>query len=167
MTSHIVSAILPTTANFEAVYLVDNKRAGFLYDSVRFARSAAPGSDVRFAYIESGKVLNPAERSSSGTVLPIEYVNLGLLPMRAEDPNTRATRLMLFSIDPFTAEHLGRLIGFAQSLAHDWAGAIDICFPDFNPLTHSNEVGRIKNAFVDKAITARTEVRSYRPEFNN
>ncbi len=77
--------VLPESLKYEAIYLVDNKRAQFLFDSVNFARHIAKGADLSFFYADTGKNVHPLSRTNHGPFLPVEYVNTTVLALRIAD----------------------------------------------------------------------------------
>jgi hypothetical protein len=151
----------------EIVYIVDNKRISFIYDSLKYARQIFAGSEIEFFYFDTGKNNNPLSKKSSGTVLPIEYINTSILPLRVAIKDTENVALMLFSIENFSDDGLKQLIGMAHNLSNNWASKIIICFPDYSHLNHQNTVAAIKTSFSDKKTTARLEVNSYSADFRN
>src|ERR1035441_9460251 len=60
--SQVDRAILPDTLNYESVFVVDNRRAQFVFDSVHHARGLADGCDVAFFYPATGKNVNPVTK---------------------------------------------------------------------------------------------------------
>ncbi len=158
--------VLKSDDHYSGVYFVDNKTASFLYEAITFVKAIDVESATSFAYIETGKYTNPASRQFSGDSLPLEYLNLGLLPMKATDKAEFHT-LYLCSAAPFKEENLGRLIGLSQSMSQDWANNVKILFPDYDPLHHEKLAGRVLTAFADKKITKKLEIGSFKPSFLN
>lgn len=158
--------VLKSDDRYSGVYFVDNKTASFLYEAITFVKSANAESTTSFVYIETGKYTNPASQKFSGDSLPLEYLNLGLLPMKATDKAGFHT-LYLCSAAPFKEENLGRLIGLSQSISQDWANKVRILFPSYDPLHHEKLAGRVINAFADKKITEKLEIGTYKPSLLN
>src|SRR6266496_1592593 len=111
-TSHV-----PDDNPFEAIYVVDNKRIAFIYDSVIFARKQFPGAAIEFYYHETGRNMNPLTTTRSGAILPAEFITSSVLAFRVEPSASHDITLLLFLNDPFTEDALRRMIGLAQSLS--------------------------------------------------
>jgi hypothetical protein len=131
-----------------------------------FARRQ-PKVRCEFHYHESGRNLNPLVNSKNGSVLPVELITSPVHPLRVEVADSNEVRLMLFLDESFEADALRRMIGLAQKLSGDWTRHIDICFADFDPLTHENTVQGVKSSFEDKKITDAISVTSFRGDFRN
>lgn len=153
---------------FDSVYLVDNQRIDFIFHSISFAQNYYPEeAEILFYYPDTGKNLIPLEKQNCGKILPVEYINASIIPMRVEELKTKQVTLMLFTIDPFSESDLIRLIALAQDLSKSWAGKITIAFPDYNELKHSQDVRIAKNAFVNSFITNNLDVVSYKNDFKS
>jgi hypothetical protein len=153
---------------FDSVYLVDNHRIDFIFHSISFARNYySEQSEVLFYYPDTGKNIIPSEKHNCGKILPVEYINASIIPLRVEELLTKQVTLMLFTIDPFSKTDLTRLIALAQDLSKSWAGKITIAFPDYNELSHSHEVRIAKNAFENNLITHNLQVVSYKNDFKS
>lgn len=157
--------ILQSKDKYDAIYLVDNSSAGFLYDAVGYIKTSDPTAEVKFCYVESGKYLNSVTKEFSGDILPIEYLNLGILPFKIT--KDKVSTLALCCAAPFNSVELGRLIGLSQSISQDWAAHIKLLFRDYNPLVHRNIVSETSAAFQVKKIISKLEVGSFDPNFIN
>jgi hypothetical protein len=163
----VSSVVTPGIDEHQTVYIVDNKRISFIYDALTYARQAFAGSEVEFFYFDTGKNNNPLSKKSSGLILPLEYINTSVLPLRIGVKDSENVVLMLFSIESFSEDGLKRLIGLAHSLSNNWASKIVICFRDYSQLNHHNIVAAVKTSFSDKNTTARIEASSYTIDFRN
>jgi hypothetical protein len=157
--------ILQSQDKYDAIYVVDNRSASFLYDAIGYVKAAYSAAEVKFCYVESGKYLNSVTREFNGNVLPIEYLNLGILPFKLT--KDKISTLILCCTAPFNGSELGRLIGLSQSISQDWAAHIKILFRDYNPLLHSNVVAEVSGAFQVKKVIDKLEVGSFDPNFIN
>jgi hypothetical protein len=146
---------------YNAIYLIDCKAASFLYDAIGYVQAEETGSEISFSYMETGKYTNPATRRYSGDILPVEYANLGLIPIKSVINNIGT--LSICCQKSFNKEELSRLIGLAQSMSLDWATKIKLLFPDYNPLEHLNAVGEVKNQFEIKSVIDKLEIGCFRP----
>jgi len=149
---------------YEAIFVVDDYRAAFLFDSISFVRSKFKGSTVEFLYPHTGRNINPATREAAGGVLPVEYINSSVLLFRITANDGRKS-LVLACIESFHLDRLRRLIGLAQEITSDFAAESYILFPDFDALGQGNMVREAKIGFEDKRFTETVSVGSFRPDF--
>ena len=147
------------------IYVVDNKRIAFIYDSLAFAKRLYPNSEIEFYYFDTGKNTNPLTKQHSGPLLPVEFINTSILPLRVGIKSSDTTVLLLCSLENFSEDGLKLLLGLAKNLSGNWASKIVLCFPDYISLTHQNTVQGVKAAFSDKKTTGMLEVRSYAADF--
>lgn len=152
---------LNTGINHNGIFLVDNKRIQFIYDSINYARNnftKGDGFDVDFIYFTNG--LNNDERNMrNGKILPVQYINTSVLPMRASKHNE--TTVMIFSVDNFDKNDLMKFMGIAKNIGCNVQGATQICFPDYNETEHLPEVNNMKQIFNDASFTANLIVTNY------
>lgn len=163
----IANSILPADYNYDNIYIVDNKRIDFIYLSLKFAHSNFTDSDVSFFYPDTGKNINPTIKKNFGKILPVEYINSSILPLRIENKTTKQTTLALFTIDSFEIEDLKRLISLSQELSKSWSSNILLCFPDYNEIRHVGEVRTAKSIFEDSNLTHNILVKSYNDSFKS
>jgi hypothetical protein len=151
-----------------AIFVVDNKRMAFIFDCLGFAHLLHATSSIEVLYFDTGKNTNPLVKVHSGLILPVEYINTSVLPLRIGDiDNTGTNELMLFCSEAFTREGLCLLFGMAQRFSGSWANRVLICFPDYDPLIHANDVQQTKASFSDKNVTSVLEVACYASDFRN
>lgn len=146
---------------YEAIFIVDDFRAAFLYDSIRFVRQNYANSKVEFLYPQTGKNINPSTREAGGDVLPVEYINSPVLPFRVTTTDNKKI-LVLASSDGFAGENLKRLLGLAQTLSQEFASRTVILYPDYMPLQHENIVQEAKAGFENKNYTESVGVDCFR-----
>ncbi len=150
--------------NYDVIYLVDNNRISFIYDTVKHLRSTYSESKVEFFYPNTGQNYNPSSRETAGSVMPVEYVNASILPLKITNSDGSKS-LVLSSVEEFHKDRLRRLIGLAQDISLDFTSSTLILFPDFNNLRHSNDVQASKTGFKDKDFTKNITVGCYRNDF--
>jgi len=161
----VSNVILPDTLKFEAIYLVDNKRAGFIYDSIDYARQLERGCEVTFFYHETGASFNPERKLNDGPVMPVEYVNSSVLALKIADSSSARQILMLSTLEPFSQPAVKRLLGLAQHLSQGWCSRIVLAFPDYSELDHSNLMQEAKACFSDSKFVDGVEARCYDRDF--
>ncbi|ATN05282.1 hypothetical protein CRN76_07625 [Chryseobacterium indologenes] len=162
ITSKLSSAILPKIYNYDTIYLVDNKKLEFIYSSISYAKNINSNFDLKFFYQDTGKNINPMMKKYYGDILPVEFINSSVLPMRLEDPISNSTKLVLTCIDSFNIDDLKKLISLAQELTKSWPSDIIIGFPDYNEINHSKDVVIAKLAF-ESNFTKKLNVVSFYP----
>ena len=148
-------------------YVVDNKRIDFIFSSILYTRNKFKNSDISFFYPDTGKNLNPATKRNNGKVLPIEYINSTIIPLRVEDVQTKKTTLVLITNDNFELNDLKRLIGLSKELSKSWPSEIVICFPDYNELRHSKDIRNAKTTFEDETFTQNIIVENFNTNFKS
>lgn len=152
--------------NYGSIYVVDNKRVSFIYDTIKHLVNANPSSDLNFFYPNTGKNYNAINRESSGKVLPAEFINSGVIPFKLTHQDKSKT-FVVASIDGFHQDNLKRLMGMSHTMGLDLARDTAILFPDFDVLRHENQVSEAKSSFRDKHFTGNVRVSSYRPDFRS
>jgi len=163
--SHASKAILPDTLSYEAIYVVDNRRAQFVFNSVHYARKVGNGRDVAFFYPDTGKNVNPMTKETHGTFLPVEHINSSVLVFRLADKSSSERTLLLSTIEPFSEVGLKRLMGLGQSISQDWCSRVILAFPDFDKLHHGNMVQSAKGCFSNATFANGTEIHCYEDDF--
>lgn len=152
---------------FHSFYVVDNNRIDFIYKSLVFSKNKFPNCDIQFYYPDTGKNLIPTQKQNCGSILPVEYINTSILPLRVENKETGKTTLALFTINPFELNDLKRLIGLAQDISKSWSSNVLIAFPDFNGLSHMNEIRKAKSSFENSKLIDGLEILSYNDSFKS
>ncbi|MCB0170587.1 MAG: hypothetical protein KDJ97_08550 [Anaerolineae bacterium] len=151
---------------FDSVYLVDNNRADFLYDTISYVTDRFENMEVEF-YIPSTGYNNTIQaRRTSSPILPVQYINSSILPFKVvQDVSTEI--LILNVIDNFERDHLTRLISLAQKLTEGWANKIFILFPEFNENLQGEVVENVKSEFRDQDFVRKVEINTFHPDFRN
>ena len=153
--------------NYDSLYIVDNKRIDFIYRSLKYAITEFKDSDITFFYPDTGKNIIPTTKKNFGKILPIEYINSSILPLRIEETITKTTTLALYTIEPFDIKDLKRLISLSKELSKSWPSKILILFPDYNEARNSSDVRIAKSAFEEDTFTDQISVVSYNDNFKS
>jgi len=153
-----------SNGNYNCLYIVDNKRIDFIYKAILYCKNIYSEQKLTFFYPDTGKNINPITRQDFGDVLPVEYINSSILPIRLEDTETDTTTLSLFTIEPFETNDLKRLINLSQRLTNSWPAKVIIAFPNYNETRHQGDV-RIAKSFFDNDFTERLIITSYDNNF--
>lgn len=149
---------------FEHIFVVDNKKASFVYDSINYVKTRFAGDDIQYFYPSTGNNPNIITLETCGTILPVEYINTSVLPVRIQGTADTIT-LALLVADGFEKDHLKRIMGLGQKLSSNLASKILIAFPDYDKLLHGNDVQIVKTQFKDKKYTERVEIDSFAENF--
>ncbi|MND52600.1 hypothetical protein D3C81_242260 [compost metagenome] len=163
--SEVASCRMLDEFNYGTIYVVDNKRASFLYEAITFMRNAYGAASVKFLYPATGKNVDPSQRVTSGDVLPAEYLTSGIIPFFITDG--AAKKLAVCCDDTFSEEGMRRLIGYLSSVALDYPQQVLICFPDYNFSQHSRQAALAKASIANKDFADLVEVISYRSDFRS
>jgi hypothetical protein len=165
--SKIASATLSTEYNFDSLFVVDNKRIEFIYNCLNYSSSKFKDLDISFFYPNTGKNIIPTIKSDFGKILPVEYINSSIIPLRLEDKTNNKTTLALFTIERFSTEDLERLISLSKELSKSWSSEILILFPDYNELRNLKDVKIAKGYFEEENFTKNITVKSYKEDFKS
>lgn len=149
---------LNTGVNHDGIFLVDNKRIEFIYDTICYAQLKYRNHDVDFVYFNNG--LNNDDRNPrNGKTMPIHYINSSILPLRASKGNE--TTIIINAIDNFDREDLIKYMGIAKNIGCNSQGATLISFPNYSVTEHLPTVNNIKQIFNDPTFTSQLEVVNY------
>ncbi|PCK00764.1 MAG: hypothetical protein COA42_23750 [Alteromonadaceae bacterium] len=148
---------------YETIYICDNHRASFIYDSMKTLEAKFPGANVEFFYPNTGRNFNPSSRKSSGKILPVEFINSSVQIFKITDEN--GDKIFAISvIEPFNIDHLKRLLGLAQEITSDFASSTYIAFPDFDTSKHQSLVDDAKADFSNQSFSKSVTVISFRDD---
>jgi hypothetical protein len=149
---------LNTGVDHDGIFLVDNKRIEFIYDSICYAQSKYRYHDIDFIYFNNG--LNNDDRNPrNGKTMPVQYINSSVLPLRASRDNE--TIIIINAIENFDREDLMKYMGIAKNIGCNSQGATVISFPDYSETEHLPIINNIKQIFNDPSFTSQLEVVNY------
>jgi len=152
--------------DFENVYILDNKRITFLFNAINFAQNLYPNYPIEFEYIKTGiNEKNDGGRKLSGNILPVQYINSSILPIRINQEKQKI--LILFLNEKFEENSLKRLIGFAQNLTAGWCNKIILCFPDYQEKEHKYIRQSTLMKFSESNFDEMIEVKSFYTTFKS
>jgi len=139
---------------FDALYLVDNRRVEFIWKVLNHADKCFP--DWEFLYPNTGLNYSQEIKHYSGKLLPVEYINSSVIVMR-ESTNGKEN-LLLYILDKFDGDDLKKLIGLTSALSNTFASEVIIAYDDYNRLQHDNEVQKALNLFSDVKTISKIQV---------
>lgn len=120
-----------------------------------------------FYYPSTGRNINPISRNNTGTLLPVEYINSSVLPIKmVKRNNGNETCFMLATIDYFDKDTFMRLMGLAKDISTNLSGSIVIGFPDYDSLKHELIVKQATQGFNDRDFTKSISVINYTNPLN-
>ena len=155
--SNISSARIDTICN-NAIYIVDNRHIAFIYNLMQYIKTLEK-YNYSFYYPSTGLNINPITRKNTGDILPVEYINSSLIPLKLENKNNpNETILFIGSIENFEQDSFMRLMGLAKDLSTNLAGQVIIGFPDYKELLHGEIVRISKLGFQDTNYTKTVKV---------
>ena len=153
------------TLEFDTIYLVDNRRAKFLYDTITFAKQKFSDRTVEFYHPATGYNNTVKNRVSSSSILPVQYINGSIIPLKAFTSNSEY--LIINCIDNFEEDVLRKLLSLSQKITENWAQKVYILFPDFNSDLSSAIVDNIRLELKDQRFATKVVISSYNPNFRN
>lgn len=148
-----------------SIYLVDNKRAGFLYDTISHVNRRFPNGKSEFLIPNTGHNNTITTRQTSSSILPVQYINSSILPFKVTIDNSEI--LVLNIIDDFEEDYLRGLVSLSHNLTAGWANKVYILFPEFNENRYGEIVGKVKLGFRDKAFVRKVQVGTFSEDFRN
>jgi len=110
--------------------LVDNLKANFILSSVITAKNYRNELPVKFLYPITEFNSGYNKIGKRGFELPPEYINTSLLPIIKED--VEKISVLLFSADPYSKEHLIKVVWFLIRLTSGLANEYVIYFSDYS-----------------------------------
>ena len=159
---------IPSTTELKhPIFVIDQLRANFLFESRNYISSKYHDHDITFNYHHTGLNNLSDENFSDGEILPVELINTGLLVYRATSNKLEIIALIIVSLEKFEESGFKRLLGFANHISTNLANIIEICYPNFEDLRHGNEMRAVKASFQNSKFTDRVEVSSYKMDVRN
>lgn len=120
-----------------------------------------------FYYPQTGQNMNPMNRKDTGSVLPVEFLNSSIIPIKLENRNnSKEICLFIGTIDNFEKDTFMRLMGLAKDISKNLAGEVIIGFPNYNELNHKEIVVSTKQGFQDADFTKSVSVINFNNPLN-
>lgn len=154
---------IDSSLDFDTIYLVDNQRASFIYNTITFAKRQFTNTIVEFFHPTTGFNNTVKNRISSSNIMPVEYINGSILPLKVIDNDNEY--LIINCIDQFEEGTLRKLLSLSQKLTENWGQRIYILFPEFNHDTHNLIVEEIKLELKDRRFSKKVVVNSFNQNF--
>jgi len=152
------SRIIDTQVN-KAIYIMDNKHVAFILEVMKFVKTKNDKFNFFFYYPNTGQNINPLNRKNVGEILPVEYLNSSIIPIRlVHKDNPKEICLFIATLDNFEENDLMRLMGLAKDISTELVGQIIIAFPDYDELNHKQIVTLTKQKFQSVDFTKNISV---------
>lgn len=142
--------------NYKTVYLVDNEKLAFLYNSIQFVERL--NKSFYFYYPDTGFNMDIITRKHQGHILPVQYINSPILLFKiVEDTGD----CLVITVNEFLSESsLHRLIQLARLLTEGWAAKIVIAFSDYHDYKNSDIVATILGELQDSEFKKKIHIQS-------
>src|SRR5699024_9108705 len=106
-----------------AIFIMDNKRVGFLLEVMKFIKTKSENFKYSFYYPNTGKNINPIQRENVGERLPVEYLNSTIIPIKlVNKDNSKEITWFLATSDDFEENDFMRLMGLAKDITTELVG---------------------------------------------
>lgn len=143
------------------IYVMDNKHVAFILDLISYIK-ALNKYNYSFFYPSTGQNVNPITRTDNGTIMPVEFINSSVIPIRLENKNNHnEVSFFIGCIDGFDQDSFMRLMGLSKDLSKHLTGEVIIGFPDYNDLEHKNIASIAKQGFEDVDFANTVSVVNY------
>ncbi|MFT6137753.1 MAG: hypothetical protein ACJAUJ_000839 [Salibacteraceae bacterium] len=156
---------LEKTLSFSSIYVVDNARAAFIYNTVKYARNNFPNHDFFYHYTSSSSNYKGADNDKYGKILPVEYLVSNIIPFRLINKNTQKNTFCLASREPFDADAINRLLYLASDISQDFTDEFVFLFPEYDPLRDEKVLKKAKRLVKDKSDSLDIKVFAYNDDF--
>lgn len=158
----VAGARIKESAPLKTVFIIDNKRVEFILSVIQCIKVRYANYRHYFYYPNTGRNPNPLNRKNSGSILPVEYLNSSIIPIKlVNKDNSKDICWFLATIDEIEESDIIRLIGLSKDITTELAGTTIIAFPDYQDLLHSNLVNSAKQKFQDPDFTKTVNIISY------
>lgn len=144
--------------NHDGIFLVDNRRIEFIYDAITYSLLKYRDYDIDFVYFNNS-LNNDDKNVRNGKIMPVQYINSSILPLRAS--KEKETVIILMCIDKFDENDLMKYMGIAKNIGCNSQGSTLIGFPDYLETEHLPIIKNIKQSFKDPSFTSNLEVINY------
>ena len=162
----VSAARVTNTQMNKTIYIMDNKRVAFILEIMKYVKMKSE-FDYSFYYPNTGQNINPQGRQNVGKILPVEYLNSSIIPIRLENKDNPKERcLFLATIDNFEEDDFTRLMGLSKDITIDLTGEVIIAFPDYNELTHKQIITTAKQKFDAPEFTKTISVVNFTNSLN-
>jgi hypothetical protein len=140
--------------DYKTVYLVDNKKANFLYSSIQYVKNK--DNNFYFYYPDTGFNMDTVQRTHQGPILPVQCINSPIQLFKLIESTGEC--LVITIEDDFSVEYFNRLIQLARLVTEGWASKIIIAFPNYNDYSNKEEVTKIIAQIKDRTFAKKISI---------
>ncbi|EMY3530443.1 hypothetical protein AXW37_00455 [Yersinia ruckeri] len=158
----VKNSYINSELKFRTIHLIDNKRASFLYDSIKYIREKFGAENVNFFYPPTSLSLTNPQKKYFGKILPVEYISSPILPFVIEKGSQEQPIVCLISSESFSEDALRCLISCSRDLVADITKNLLFVFEKYNALNAKEIVDKVQLA-VGRDVFI--EIESYRSNF--
>ncbi len=155
----------PKDFNHDGIFLIDNKKIEFFFNSIEFVKRKFSGIEIEFTYFSTG-LNHDNEIPKNGRIMPVQYLGSNVLPIRVQTEVNKNT-FILISREKFDEEELIKLIGLAKNITANLQSNTIIAFPDYNRLQHEQLVENAKQLVEESSFTNSLSVECFNSNFRN
>lgn len=137
---------------YDRFYVVDNRRATFIYSSIRRVKTLKKDRGCYFHYNSTVQNFPDQDITLFGHVMPVEYLCSPLIPFRIINPDGSTHSICISYDGEFSKAAAGMVLSYARDLCSDFTQNIDIIFNVFNEVSDRSDA--------NEAIQALNEVNS-------
>ncbi|AIF97448.1 GapS4a family protein [Alteromonas australica] len=163
--SKVANIVIDKNLTFSAIYLVDNSRAAFIYDSISFLKNSFKEHEINFHYSFTAANYTDTNLKRYGKALPVEYLTSDILPFRLISEKDKSVIFCVVIREKFSKENLERLMNFVSDVSQEFTKKFKLLFPDYNALEHEDTVETVKGLVQAKEKDLSIEVSSYNSDF--
>lgn len=138
--SQIITNRIDSSLKYNAIHVIDNARAKFLYNSLSFIKNRH--GEISFFCLNT--TLNVSSSIRHSKIMPVEYITSPIIPISVLEDNGR--KFILLCDFNYSKESLGLVYKLARKLCSDFASHYEIYFNRYNKLTDSPSVEEVKMA---------------------
>lgn len=125
------------------IHLIDNSCISFIYSSLKELKSRY-NDNYLYSYFTSSQNVGDTV-DLTGKIMPVEYINSGILPFQVQDKDGKT--LVLYVKSNFSEENFASLVDFSIKYTNSWASKVMIYFPDYKEREHKNIISSVLSTF--------------------
>lgn len=160
----ISSTRLDSSLKFKTIYVIDNKRANFLYNSISYIRSNYDEKLINFYYPATSLNLTSLERNYHSKIMPVEFLTSPVIPLIIEQ-DAKQPIFTLISEQSFTEETFEMLLGCARDLICDITTNLLFLFPSFDQTNDQRIIEKVLMTLNRDDRKFTVDVRSFTTSF--
>lgn len=165
--SKLANSQIPPELKFFTIQVIDNRRAAFIYDSIKTTKDLFPNQQFSFNYGLFSENFSDRSIPAFGRSMPSEYLSSSVLPFRINDETGKNVAIVIACDEDFSKDNLLRLIGFARDITQGFASKLVFLFQDFNESANAGDVSDAILSSRDQISDAEVKVYSLRSDFRS